>query len=71
MGIWSNPRNSPILNRYYEVPANKAFSLSMFGIAKVTTAGTLALRFGGHSVGSEATVASGEGQMHAIVLNNG
>jgi len=63
--------DSRILNRYYEVPANKGFYFSIFGIAKVTATGTLKLKMDADSQGSDSIVMWGRGQIHAIVLNNG
>ena len=51
--------------------ASTTFVRDGFGIIKVTGTGTLNLEIVGFSLGSDGTVAIGNGQLHAIVLDNG
>ncbi|MEO2054681.1 MAG: hypothetical protein ABGX83_05220 [Nitrospira sp.] len=60
-----------LINFVDSVAISGGFDKNIFGIIKVTGTGTLTLALIGRSGGSDLSVLAGNGQIHAIVLNNG
>ena len=53
------------------VAAVNTYNGNVSGILNVTSGGTLVVKLYGASAGSDSSILAGQGQIHAIVLNNG